>query len=88
MLLDQDGKKCIYNLMVDDDTILAVLFDDRSKTEEIMKGARECGCIIAKIMSGAREGRSSNRPSEPEEGPEGENFNEGAQERLDTVFGD
>lgn len=80
VLFHQGEKDHIHNALVDDDTILSIVFDDRTTIGMVRLYSKEYGRDLADVMSEARNERGLEEEDEHVDGMD-------ASERLDLVFG-
>ncbi len=78
VLFHQGNKDNIHNILVDDDTILTVIFDDRTTTGMVRLYSKEAAKILKKTLVGVRTRRKSGK---------GMDIAKEAEERLDDLFG-
>ena len=90
VLFNQGVDRHIHNSLVDNDTILTVIFSDIGIIEDLRQSCLEGGASIATILAAARETSRAQEDSGAAAGQQGESFDdmdEPTQKRLDKVFG-
>jgi len=86
VLFHQGEKDHIHNLMVDNSTILAVIFDDRTTMGMVRLYSKEAALQARPVLEQARTASSGHARSSDAE--EGARAGEEAGQRLDSIFGD
>lgn len=85
VLFHQGEKDHIHNLMVDNSTILAVIFDDRTTMGMVRLYSKDASKRSRAVLARARE--NSQRIARMEFGKEGSDAAEEAKDRIDSIFG-
>ncbi len=81
VLFHQGKKDHIHISLIDDRSIMVIIFDDRTTIGMIRLYAKETGENLRSILSGASEAKH--------DGPDlGNNFSESAEEKLNDIFQD
>ena len=86
VLFHQGDKEHIHNILVEDDTILTVIFDERTTIGMVRLYSKECAKAIRGLLLEAR----SRKGAPPPEG-EGNSLSDAGKEtgeQIDNIFGD
>lgn len=84
VMFHQGESEHIHNLLVDADTILTVVFDDRTTIGMTRLYAKEAKPILAETLARARDRATREETTESDDDDDLENI---TQERYDSVFG-
>jgi predicted regulator of Ras-like GTPase activity (Roadblock/LC7/MglB family) len=86
VLFHQGDKEHIHNILVDDDTILTVIFDERTTIGMVRLYSKECAAAIRGLLLDAR----SRKGKPGAEGAQDAFLDAGkeAGEQIDNIFGD
>jgi predicted regulator of Ras-like GTPase activity (Roadblock/LC7/MglB family) len=86
VLFNQGQSEHIHNLLVDDETILTVLFDQRTTIGMVRLYSKEYGKEITAVLKAAQTGTGAGESAEAMRDADAEGLDSDTQSRLDHVF--
>ena len=88
VLFHQGAKDSIHNVLVDDDTILCVIFDDRTTIGMVRLYAKSSAAEITAILGREREALAMAASCSEGVGGEESDMGQAAADKLDDLFGE